>query len=240
MTIDDFAKGYYSQTLSAERLRKCYDIAPPKVLAYLQGEIDFVLLRMSADDAVLELGCGYGRVLREIAPHVRRIYGIDTSQPSLHLAQQYLCGPDVRPGFRESCHNCHLAAMDASCMGFPDQTFDLVFCIQNGISAFHVDQQILIGEALRVTHRGGRVLFSSYAQAFWEDRLDWFRFQAKHGLIGEIDESATGAGVIVCKDGFTATTLTPDDFRRLASPFGVAVDIIELPTGSLFCELIRL
>ncbi len=243
---EDHPKGYYSETLAAERLRKCYDIAPPAVMAYLQSEIDFVLARVSANDTVLELGCGYGRVLRHIAPHVCRIYGIDTSLPSLHLARQYVDtagwpiiydGSEIRPTMNGGPPICHLAAMDATKLGFPDLTFDLVLCIQNGISAFHVDQHKLIGEALRVTRKGGRVLFSSYAQAFWEDRLEWFRLQAKHGLIGEIDESATSDGVIVCKDGFTATTVTPDDFRRLASPHGIAPRIDELPTGSLFCEM---
>lgn len=245
MTDDIHPKGYYSETLAAERLRKCYDIAPPKVLAYLQGEIDFVLSRVSANDIVLELGCGYGRVLREIAPHVRRICGIDTSMPSLHLARQFVHGwpiihdgLDTHPTMNGGSPICHLAAMDAVNLGFPDATFDVVFCIQNGISAFHVDQQKLIGEALRVTRKGGMVLFSSYAESFWEDRLDWFRLQATHGLIGEIDEAATGGGRIVCKDGFTATTVTPDDFRRLASQHGIVPRIEESPSGSLFCELI--
>jgi 2-polyprenyl-6-hydroxyphenyl methylase/3-demethylubiquinone-9 3-methyltransferase len=244
MNHDNHPQGYYSETLAAERLKKCYEIAPPKVQAYLQGEIDFVRSRVSPDDTILELGCGYGRVLREIAPHVRRIYGIDTSLPSLHLVRRYADGwPIIHDGsgFRPTINGgpptCYLAAMDAINLAFPDKTFDLVFCIQNGISAFHVDQVKLIAEALRVTRKGGRVLFSSYAQAFWDDRLDWFRLQAAHGLIGEIDEAATGTGVIVCKDGFTATTITPDDFHRLISSLGLAAEIIELPSGALFCEL---
>lgn len=228
MSVHDQSRGYYSQTLAAERLKKCYDIASPRVQAYLQGEIDFIRSRVSAGDVVLELGCGYGRVLREIVPYVRRIHGIDTSLSSLRLARKYV--GDSLP--------CRLEAMDAINLGFPDRTFDLVFCIQNGISAFHVEQTRLIGETLRVTRKGGRVLLSSYAAAFWEDRLDWFRLQAAHGLIGEIDEKATGDGVIVCKDGFTATTVTPDGFRRLAAAVGVAAEIIELPSGALFCEMV--
>lgn len=237
MTHADPIKGYYSETLAAERLKQCYDIAPPKVRAYLQGEIDFVLSRVSADDAVLELGCGYGRVLREIAPHVGRLHGIDTSLASLHLARQYVDIHPILKGGPSAGLPCHLAAMDAVNLGFADGTFDVVFCIQNGISAFHVDQRKLIAEALRVTRKGGIVLFSSYTEAFWNDRLEWFRLQAEHRLIGEIDEAATGRGVIVSKDGFTATTVTPDDFRRLASAMGVAAETIELPTGSLCCEM---
>jgi 2-polyprenyl-6-hydroxyphenyl methylase/3-demethylubiquinone-9 3-methyltransferase len=102
--------------------------------------------------------------------------------------------------------NCLLAGMDAVRLAFGDALFDLVICIQNGISAFKVDQEKLIREAVRVTRQGGRALFSSYAERFWDDRLEWFEIQARHGLIGEIDHDKTGRGIIVGKDGFRATT----------------------------------
>ena len=50
-----------------------------------------------------------------------------------------------------------------------------------------------LAAAVDVTRPGGRVLFSSYAEAFWDHRLAWFRLQAREGLLGEIDEAATGA-----------------------------------------------
>ncbi len=219
--------GYYSEKLSGDRLRRCYEIAPPPVVAYLQAEIDYVLTKTASHQFALELGCGYGRVLRPLARHVRALVGIDISLPSLRLAAHFLdCFP-----------SCRLAVMDAISMGFPDGAFDLVICIQNGISAFGVNQQALVGEALRVTRRGGTVLFSSYSEKFWEHRLTWFRLQAEHGLIGEIDETATGNGVIVCKDGFRATTVTPDDFQRLAAHHNIAPRIIEVNNSSLFCEM---
>lgn len=93
-----------------------------------------------------------------------------------------------------------LATMDATHLGLRDQAFDLTICIQNGISAFGADQQEFFAEALRVTRSGGVVLFSSYSDRFWEERLKWFEIQAKHELIGEIDYHATGNGVIACKE----------------------------------------
>jgi ubiquinone/menaquinone biosynthesis C-methylase UbiE len=169
--------GYYSERLSGERLRACYDLAPPRTKAYLGAEIEFVLQKTSSSMAVLELGCGYGRVLRRLLPRVRTLVGIDTSLPSLRMAVDFV-------GHEKPVH---LAAMDATRMGFRDHTFDLTICIQNGISAFGVDQQQLFAEAARVTRSGGVVLFSSYSERFWEERLKWFEIQAEHGLIGEID-----------------------------------------------------
>ncbi|MCP4897257.1 MAG: class I SAM-dependent methyltransferase [bacterium] len=224
--MNDF--NYYAEKLSAERLRKCYDLAPPSVQRFLEVESEFVRQRIEPGRKVLELGCGYGRVVRDLhcaGPEI--LVGIDISGASLRMGQRYL--RDLR--------SVELAQMDSIALAFGSQTFDLVCCIQNGISAFHVDQRGLLCEAVRVAKRGGRVLFSSYSENFWEDRLDWFRLQAEYGLIGELDEAATGDGVIVCKDGFTATTVTPHQFAALADGLGRRLAIEEVEGCSVFCEI---
>ncbi len=218
---------YYRKALSAERLKRVYETAPPRIQQYLDSEIEYVLSKLSSDGIVLELGCGYGRVLGRLAARARCAVGIDTSRESLMLAREEL----------RFAPNCRLLQMDAASLGFQGGSFDLTACVQNGISAFHVDGRQLIGEAVRVTKPGGLVLFSSYADAFWNERLAWFRLQADMGLVGEIDEASTGNGVIVCRDGFTATTVYPDGFRDLAAPFGPDVKIFEIDGSSVFCEI---
>lgn len=218
---------YYTENLAAGRLRACYDLAPPRVKAYLDAEIDYVLHKASPSMIVLELGCGYGRVLRRLTPHVHEAIGIDTSFASLRLALEFVGRPE----------SLRLAQMDALHLGFRDGTFDLTICIQNGISAFAVDQQRLLAEAVRVTRSGGTVLFSSYCEGFWPERLKWFELQSAHGLIGEIDYQRTGNGVIVCRDGFHATTVSADGFRSLAGVLSLVPKIIEVDNSSLFCEI---
>ena len=218
---------YYAKKLSAERLRKVYEVASPRVRQYLGEEIRFLLDRIVSDARVLELGCGYGRVLERLASRTTRIVGIDTSWESLRMAAE------------EGRSGSLLVLMNAAFLGFDEETFDLVACIQNGISAFKVDPFDLMQEALRVTRAGGRILFSSYSEKFWSHRLEWFREQARHGLLGEIDKKATGNGVIVCKDGFRATTFSPGDFLALASRLGLSAEIFEVDDSSIFCEIIR-
>jgi SAM-dependent methyltransferase len=218
---------YYDDRLSAERLRRAYEIAPPRVKQYLEAEIDHVESKIRPGDLVLELGCGYGRVLERLAKKAERIVGIDTSLSSLLLAH------DVLSGFE----NCLLVGADAIHLPFPSGTFNVVACIQNGISAFHVDHRKLISEAVRVTKTDGIVLFSSYSDKFWVHRLDWFRLQSEAGLLGELDEEKTGNGVIVCKDGFTGTIVRPGHFRELTSGLHAEVQIVEVDSSSVFCEI---
>ena len=218
---------YYADNLSAERLSRAYEVAPSRVKQYLRAEIEHVLTRIRVTDRVVELGCGYGRVLGDLARHGELIAGIDTSLASLMLARR-----------SEGLTRAKLVCMDAARTAFPDRTFDCVVCIQNGISAFHVDRRRLVLETVRIARGGGRVLFSTYSQAFWPDRLEWFRLQAAAGLLGEIDEERTGDGVIVCKDGFTATTVSADEFRYLTQGLEAEVRLEEVDESSLFCEIV--
>lgn len=218
---------YYAEKLSSERLKRCYDLAPPGVRAYLDAEIDYVRERAASAGWLLELGCGYGRVLRAIARPRTKIVGIDTSVESLSMAQHLL----------SDLEDVSLCLMDAVRLGFSSGVFDLVCCVQNGISAFRVDQRRLLEEAVRVAKPGGVVLFSSYAAEFWEDRLNWFRIQSAHGLVGEIDETATADGTIVTRDGFIATTVSPQQFQELARGLGSTVEIRTVAGSSVFCEI---
>jgi 2-polyprenyl-6-hydroxyphenyl methylase/3-demethylubiquinone-9 3-methyltransferase len=217
---------YYAEKLAGERLKRCYEIAPPRVKQYLRAEIDHVLDRLHAGDAVLELGCGYGRVAFELAKKAARVVGIDTAAESLDLGRQ-LAAPGTP---------CEFIEMDASAMRFPDKYFDAVICLQNGICAFGVEKSRLVREAARVCRAGGRILFSSYTEAFWPHRLAWFEQQAAQSLLGEIDREATGEGVIVCKDGFRAGFMGPAEFRALWSRLGLIPEIREVDGSATFCE----
>jgi SAM-dependent methyltransferase len=220
--------GYYNDKLSAERLKRCYEIAPPRVCQYLEAEENHVLEKIRPGDVVLELGCGYGRILPRLAQKAAWVIGIDTSLASLQLGKEMV----------GHLANCHLLCMDAVQLAFHDRVIDCVICIQNGISAFHVNQQDLVRESLRVTKPGGTVLFSSYSDRFWRDRFYWFQLQSEAELMGEIDYEKSGDGVIVCKDGFTATTVRPHQFQSLTAEFDVDTKIVEVDKSSLFCEIV--
>ena len=218
---------YYIENLSGTRLKKVYDIAPQRIRQYMEAEVAFVLSRLNEGDKVLDLGCGYGRIIPDLLTKAGLVFGIDISYQNILYGKRFLHG----------VQNCVLMEMDAAHLSFPDKMFDAVICIQNGISAFKVEPETLIKESIRVTKPGGKLIFSTYSPIIWDDRFEWFRKQTAEGLLGEIDEAKTGNGNIVCKDGFTATTFSPDQFLQLAEKLDRKATIMEADGSAIFCEI---
>jgi hypothetical protein len=82
------------------------------------------------------------------------------------------------------------------------------------------------------------LLFSTYAERFWPDRLQWFEAQSAAGLLGPIDHERMGNGTIVCTDGFRSGTMTPEAFRSLGERLGVATKLTEIDESSVFSEML--
>jgi len=214
---------YYARGLNAERLNRVYAVAGPRVGQYLAAEIAYVAQGLGAADRLLELGCGTGRVLAALSKKTGVIWGVDNAEESLRLAARL-------PGVR-------VAAMDAGALGFVSGRFDIVVGVQNFLSACKVPARQVIEEALRVVRSGGRVVLTSYAEQFWPHRLEWFRAQADEGLLGPIDEAATGDGVIACTDGFRATTVSPKEFSAMARAVGVNARVFTVDDSSVVCDI---
>lgn len=213
---------YYSEKLNSGKLFQVYDTAIPRIRQYLDAEIDFVRSSLTGTESVLELAAGYGRIMKELAPRCSAILGIDISEDSVLHGREFL----------RNCPNASLLTMDVHNLSF-DRGYDVILCLQNGLSAMKATHST-IESILRFLNPGGSAFFSTYSSRFWGCRLAWFREQAGKGLLGEIDAEKTGDGVIICKDGFTATTHTPEDFEEIGKRVGLPYRIVEVDESSLF------
>lgn len=217
------AQNYYAQNLNGDRLYQVYQTRLERVQQYLAAEIDFVRRELTGHERVLELGAGYGRIMRELAPFAASITGIDISADSVGFGRQYL----------RSCPNCRLQVMDAYTLTI-DSEFDVVLCLQNGLSALKGEALTLVEQSMKVLAPGGKGYFSSYSPEFWPQRLAWFKEQADKALLGEIDFDRSKDGRIVCLDGFVATTFLPEDLARLGQSAGYRYRIREVDESSVF------
>lgn len=213
---------YYAEKLNSQKLFQVYETQIPRIKQYLQAEIDFVKGNLSNTQSVLELGAGYGRIIRELAPYCGSIVGIDISVESVELGKEYL----------KDCPNASIVAMDVHQLKFP-KPFDVVLCLQNGLSAMRADSAVIY-KILDSVAPGGTAFFSSYSSKFWDYRLKWFEEQASKGLLGEIDYTNTKDGVIICEGGFKATFHSPEDFEKIGEELGYPFQVQEVDESSMF------
>ena len=222
------SKNYYSQKLNSQKLYQVYDTKIPRVKQYLDNEIDFVRKRLCGTENVLEIGTGYGRILKELSHCAKSFLGIDISEDSIEFGREYL---------KEFPH-IRLETMDAHELDFEDE-FDVVLCLQNGLSALKGEALGLVKGCVKALKKGGSAYFSTYSGKYWNWRLAWFEEQADKGLLGKIDKKQTGEGVIVCEDGFRAITFTEKDYVRLGEASGYKYEIQEVDESSLFLIIIK-
>jgi len=126
-------------------LRVNYDqLAPTYNLRYMTDKVDGIAIALQSlareldAKRILEVGCGTGHWL-SILQSTTQVYGLDLSLGMLRLAStQKLRG---------------LACGQAIQLPFPDQAFDLVFCV-NAIHHFG-QPRVFISEARRLLRPGG-------------------------------------------------------------------------------------
>lgn len=213
---------YYAESLNSQKLFQVYNTAISRIRQYFEAEIDFVRRQLTGRERVLEVGAGYGRIVRALAPSCASILGMDISPDSVILGKEYL----------KDFPNADMVEMDVHHMHF-DQSFDVTLCLQNALSAMRADDQV-IQNILGLLSPGGTAFFSTYSANFWAWRIAWFQEQADKGLLGELDLEKTKDGVIVCKDGFRATTQTPEEYEAIGRASGLPYEVTEVDGSSLF------
>jgi len=216
-------ENYYAKGLNAQKLYQVYQTKFPRVRQYLETEIFFVKDQLRGTERVLELGAGYGRIMRELAPHCASILGIDISEGNVQFGQEYL---GDRP-------NANLLLMDAHNLAL-SESFDVVLCMQNGLSAMKTKPLDYVHTITALLSPGGRAFMSSYSAKFWEHRLAWFLEQAEKGLLGEIDLELSRDGVIVGKDGFRSITHSVEELDAIGKASGFPYEISEIDESSVF------
>jgi len=110
-----------------------------------QQQLLFEILPNLLGKAVLDVGCGIGRLTKSLSEHGANVTGIDISDVMLQKARQLVPGSNV-----------NFIQASASKMPFADQSFDVilaVFVLQHILDDALFDQSL--AEILRVLKQGG-------------------------------------------------------------------------------------
>jgi len=124
-------------------------------------EIDTIAAHIADGDAVLDVGCanGFSSFEQWTRHRLKSLAGIDFSGAMIAEARKAKAARqlDDRVTFNEG---------DVRALAFPDGAFDVVYTTRVLINLPNWEQQVTgIGECLRVTRSGGKVVL---LEAFWE------------------------------------------------------------------------
>ena len=106
------------------------------------------LARIGAEDEVLEIGCGVGRIGLDLARHCRHWTGVDISSNMLRFAADRLRG-------LENIRLVHLQRVGLA--EFPDASFDVVYVTNMFPHIDEYDRWGYFKEAFRVLRPAGRI-----------------------------------------------------------------------------------
>ena len=161
---------------------------PAELYAALQlgnpGDLDFYRARCRGADSVLELGCGYGRVLEALASEGLQITGLDTSRELLALAEARLQRVDGNKGA--------LVLGDMRRFAF-DQKFDRILIPYSGLFCLtsQSDVEACLQNIASHLTPAGQFIFDAYsADNFHDDpeqdvteQSQWWREEQRMDVV---------------------------------------------------------
>lgn len=175
--------------------------------------------RFTGNEAMLEIGCGVGRMTKYFAGRFRHVTGVDVSAEMIRQARENLAGFD----------NVRLDVGNGSDLSvYPDASFDFVFSY---IVFQHIpDTKVTLGyirEAGRVLRPGG----SFYFQVNTMPRVARLRAalgKAKRALLKPKPESVDGSGPRdLDHPAWQGSRVTMDEVGSAARAAGMRIEKIE-------------
>ena len=200
------------------------DVAPAYDRRYANNQFDGTLaaLRGFLGDArtldVLEVGCGTGHWLAELAGSVGSVAGLDPSAGMLARA-------------RETASGALLVRGEAEHIPWRPESVDRVFAI-NAMHHFH-DKPAFIGEARRILRPGGGVMLTGLDPHAGTDQ--WWVYDFFPGTLDADRRRYASTGSIrgwLAESGFVGVGTTVAQHIPKAVPFGRAVEMALLDRRS--------
>ena len=197
---------------------QCYGNAPEGIRRGLAAELDLIH-RVAPSGKILEVGCGSGRVLRELKRPDRQIFGFDLVWGYLEEARKKGIGAE-------------LVTARGSHIPIADGVFDAVFCVQNTLGMVGGEKPSMLREMRRVARAGAPMLVVVYSEASVPLRVEWYGRLADRGLMAPVDWSQSSDEVLATSDGHRSETFSRERLGALLKDAGLAARIE--PLGGIY------
>lgn len=123
-----------------------------EVRTFLRAEIRYLKTHLKKDARVLDVGCGYGRVLKLLQKGSWELWGMDNSSSELRQAKQYI----------GRAPNIHLVLGDVRKTGFSQEFFDVAYVTGNTFGNLGRSKVPILKELTRIVRKGGSIIVTTY------------------------------------------------------------------------------
>lgn len=123
-----------------------------EVRTFLRAEIPYLKTHLKKGTRVLDVGCGYGRVLKCLRNGSWELWGMDNSRNELRQAKHYI----------GRAPNVHLVLGDVRNTGFPRGFFDAAYVTGNTFGNLGRSKVPVLKEFTRIVRKGGSIIVTTY------------------------------------------------------------------------------
>jgi len=127
---------------------------PPKILKiFFDGDIAFIKNQKGKSEKILEVGCGFGRLLPYLSLLSKRVIGIDFSPEQIKNSAKII----------KKRSNIQTMLMRAEKMRFKNNSFDCSLCLNNSLGNMPEIEMQVVREMKRVTKKSGKIIMRVFA-----------------------------------------------------------------------------
>lgn len=185
---------------------------PPKLLGdFFMQDLEYAERGVRPGSDVLEVGCGFGRLIPSLARDAKSVTGIDFSDLQLSQASEEI----------STISNARILKMHAEALEFPDKSFDVALCMNSTLGNMPGIEREVVHEMIRVTRKGGEVVLRVFADTE-EVRQAQYENYARLGLTNVHNEGST----VVSDEGFYSRRFNEEDLKALFADSGLVPNVI--------------
>jgi 2-polyprenyl-6-hydroxyphenyl methylase/3-demethylubiquinone-9 3-methyltransferase len=216
--IENIMKDFFSKPYFKIWLKQ----ASPEIKEWFQKEIEYLKKNIRPNSKILDVGCGFGRHIKILAPFSKEVVGIDNNKNILRKAKQEL----------SKFKNVKLFLLNADKLSFDDNLFDYVICMTNTFGNFPKIKLDALKEMKRVCKKDGKIIISVYSESkkLLEIRKKDYKKIGLH--ITKIKN-----GIIFTEEGLISEQFSKLQLKKLFNSVNLKAEIIKLTPISYLCEL---
>lgn len=196
---------------------RVHQVTPAEIKDYVKGVHTYLLSHIRGNVLILEVGCGTGEFIKEIARQVDKVVGIDVSSKLLNIARQNL----------EDISNISLIHGDISSVKIPKNYFDFIISMW---TLPNIDEPIAFIKKMKgALKKNGVIYIDTYSERATEERIKMYR---RYGLkvLGHNKKE------IIIKEGLTEKIYTQKDLEILFRSAGMLAEVIPLHKFGYLCK----